>query len=233
MPHMIHPKFWLKHRKARRAAADYPLYDVPHKQAERTLSEDQVQENFSYFMRVRLDRLALFQCWLNRNFGVTPTLNGDGILALYGWCNDYGGGLIGDETYTASIFDSYQPLWRDQYAGYNVMVDIAIFLGEYLISKRPRLHWEIYRGHLNEEGKLSGNNLARPIIGGFPQPRQWKHDGFQDGYGAIAGSRQRARIGNVHRPGALINRLKTTLHLAGIPDGDYPFTFGDYRDEPL
>jgi hypothetical protein len=164
---MIHPMFWLKHWKARHTLADYPFYDVPHKQAERTLGEAEVQENFDYFMHVRLDRLAIFQRWLHGGFGVNATLNGDGVLALYGWANDYGGGLIGDETYTAIIFDSYQPLWVGEYAGYNVMVDIAILLGEYLISKRPQLHWKIYRGHPDEEGKLTGNNIARPILGAF------------------------------------------------------------------
>lgn len=76
---MIHPKFWLKHARARRALRGYPLYDVPHKQAEGTLSEKEARENFDYFMRVRLERLAFFQEWLKKNFGVNATLDGDGV----------------------------------------------------------------------------------------------------------------------------------------------------------
>lgn len=56
---MIRPHFWLKHFLARRAVRRYPLYDVPHKRAEATMSEAEVQENFAYFMRVRLDRFSV------------------------------------------------------------------------------------------------------------------------------------------------------------------------------
>ena len=41
-----------------------------------------MQENFAYFMRARLDRLAFFQKWLRERFGAKATLNGDGLLAL-------------------------------------------------------------------------------------------------------------------------------------------------------
>jgi predicted double-glycine peptidase len=45
---MIYPRLLLKHLKARRASANYPLYDVPNKQEERTLDELRVRENFDY-----------------------------------------------------------------------------------------------------------------------------------------------------------------------------------------
>lgn len=234
---MISPRFWFRFWKARRALVDYPLYDVPHKQAEETLSEEQVQENFAYFMRVRHERLAFFQQWMHRNFGVELPLNGDGILALEAWLSNYGGGLVGDEYFTSTIFATYQPRWTGRYAGYNVMVDIAIFIGEYLISKRPRLCWEIHRGELSSEtGKVIGNNLARPIIGGFPKPRLWKRDVFQSGYGIIADWRNRSKLGGnrvVYKLDTLACRMKTTLYLANIPDGNYKFIFGDYSNEPL
>lgn len=67
----------------------------------------------------------------------------------------------------AMTFASYQPPWTREYVGYNVVVDIAIFVGEYLIAKRPQLHWEIYRGYPSEEGKLTGINLNRPRLGAF------------------------------------------------------------------
>jgi hypothetical protein len=237
---MISPKFWLKHWKVWHAVKGYPLYDVPHKQAERTLSEDQVQENYAYFMRTRHDRLEFFQRWLWRNFRVNASLDGDGVLALDGWINRYGGGLIGDESSTMLIFDSYHPLWLGEYAGYNVMVDIAIFLGEYLILKRPRLHWEIHRGHPDpdREGAIAGSNLARPIIGGFPRPFQWKTDVFKHGYCSVAGSRQSSRIDYnpvMHGRSHLIGELKTTLHVANLSDRDEEesFIFGDYSNEQL
>ena len=78
---MIYPKLFLRHWKVRRAIVGYPLYDVPNKQAEETLDEARVQENFAYFMRVRLDRLANFQKWLREWFGVRASLDGNGLLA--------------------------------------------------------------------------------------------------------------------------------------------------------
>lgn len=55
---MIYPRYWIKHSIARRALRGYPLYDVPHKQSERTMTEAEAQENFHYFMSVRLIALV-------------------------------------------------------------------------------------------------------------------------------------------------------------------------------
>ncbi|MDH6259750.1 hypothetical protein [Bradyrhizobium sp. BR13661] len=231
---MIYPTLFFKHLKVRRAIRDYPLYDVPNKQEERTLDEASVQANFAYFMRVRLDRLAFFQNWLRDWFGVRAALNGDGLLALNGWINRYGGGLIDDATNIQTIFETYQPAWRGKYAGYNVMVDIGIFIGEYLITKRPQLRWEIYRGHLNDDSELTGPNLKRPNLAGFP--RQWTEDALGLGYGVIAGSRKRAHIAGRPHLGdrnAMINHCKQSLQLANAPDNGTPYIFGDYSNEPI
>ena len=64
-------------------------------------------------------------------------MDGNGLLALNTWINAHGGGLIGDHPNTATIFATYHPAWVDEYASYNVMVDVGIFIGEYLIAKRP------------------------------------------------------------------------------------------------
>jgi hypothetical protein len=231
---MIYPKLLLKHAKARRAIADYPIYDVPNKQEEGTLDEPRVRENFAYFMRVHLDRLAFFQKWLREWFEVRATLDGDGLLALNEWVNAYGGGLIGEYPRRATIFATYQPAWTGEYIGYNVMVDIGIFVGEYLIAKRPQLYWVIYRGHPNDRGELAGPNLKRPHLGGFP--RQWGCDPLGLGYGVIAGSRKRSRIGHSPFVGdrdALIKECKSSLHLANVLDDGSPFIFGDYTNEPI
>jgi hypothetical protein len=185
-------------------------------------------------MRVRLDRLTFFQTWLREWFGVKATLDGDGLLALNAWINTYGGGLIGDQFNKAMVFATYQPAWVGEYAGYNVMIDIGIFVGEYLIAKRPKLHWEIYRGDPDEDGALVGPNLKRPHLGGFP--RQWGRDALGLGYGVIATARVMSHIGHsrvIGEPDALIRKCKTSLHLANVPDDDQPFIFGDYSNEPI
>lgn len=231
---MIHPKLFFKHIEARRAIRGYPVYDVPNNQEERTLDETCVQENFAYFMRVRLDRLAFFQKWLCGWFGVTATLNGDGLLALNQCINVYGGGLIDDATNTQTIFETYQPAWVGEYAGYNVMIDIGIFIGEYLIAKRPQLHWEIYRGHPDQDGELTGPNLKRPQLGGLP--RGWGQDALGLGYGSVAAARQMAHFWHsrvLDDPDGLIKHCRSSLYLADVPDDDRPFVFGNYSNEPI
>jgi hypothetical protein len=46
-------------------------------------------------------------------------------------------GLIGDNPDQGTIFATYQPTWVGEYAGYNVTIDIGIFIGDYLIANRP------------------------------------------------------------------------------------------------
>jgi hypothetical protein len=58
-------------------------------------------------------------------------------------------GLIGDNPDQGTIFATYQPTWVGEYAGYNVTIDIGMFIGDYLIANRPQLHWDIYRSHRN------------------------------------------------------------------------------------
>lgn len=166
---MIHPKYWLKHARVKRALIDYPLYDVPHRRAERTMSEAEAQDNFDYFIRVKSERMAFFQEWLSSNFETKASVGGDGVRAVSCWIDEYGGGLIGDELESQSIFSSYQPRWVDRYAGYNVIVDIAIFLGEFLLAKRPRLYWKMQRGHEQDPKPNESVNYLRPCIGGMPK----------------------------------------------------------------
>lgn len=230
---IVNPRFWLRHWRVRRALRTYPLYDVPHKQEEETLDESGVQDNFNYFMRVRHERLAFFQNWLRTGFGVHASLNGDGLVALNKWVNAYGGGLIGDEFKRMTIFATYAPAWVGAYAGYNVMIDIGIFVGEYLIAKRPRLHWDIFRGYPGRGGKLTGLYLNRPHLVGFP--RESRADPLATGYGVVAGSRKRSYLGprSLSDPEAIINHCKCSLYEANLPEGEGRYTFGDYSNEPI
>lgn len=231
---MIYPRFWLKHAHVRRALKGYPLYDVPHKKSEQKLSEGEARENFDYFMCVRLERLAFFRNWLRTNFGVVATLDGDGIRAVSRWVDDYGGGLIGDETYTMAIFADYQPRWEGVYAGYNVMIDIGIYIGEYLISKRPRLYWDIYRGHVEEPATFRSVGYMRPHLGGMP--RGGACDVLTSGYGTVAGSRELSVIGcggPYLEQNVLIRVAKAQLYYSRLPDGDEPIIIGDSTNEPL
>jgi hypothetical protein len=229
---VIHPSYWLKHASARRAVQNYPLYDVPHKQVEQSLNEIGVQENFAYFMRVKLSRLYFFKNWLRKSFDVDVDIDGGGLRKLSEWVDRYGGALIGDEADRQLIFENYQPRWEGRYAGYNVMIDLGIFLGEYLIKKCPKLFWEIDRGIDIEPSSYEPTDFRKPCLGGMP--RLWKSFPLITGYGAIANSRDLALIRTYKAPqDVLVRAAQSTLYKSRLPDGTNAIVIGDSSNEPL
>jgi hypothetical protein len=134
----------VRQRRLRRILLDYPLYDPPHKAEERTLSEKAALENFEYFMSTRLDRAANFTGWLRENFGVRFSMDLVGVRAACRWGNKFAGllpvGSPSDITMSAPFF-KYQPIWRQEYAGYNVIFDMGTTYGEALLAQRPTLCW--------------------------------------------------------------------------------------------
>lgn len=187
-------------------------------------------------MEVKADRLSFFQNWLRLNFAVNATLDRDGVLALESWIQNYGGGLITDSYKSREIFEYYSIPWTKQHSGYNAIIDIAIYLGEYLINRRPTLHWGLNQGERTKDGTTIGINLYRPIITGYPKTPLWGTDVLQLAHGSCAISRDRANIFRDRYivPGApLTYHLKQALHLANLPKGDYVYVVGDYSNEPL
>ena len=239
---MINPLYWPRYQRTRRAIADYPLYEVPHRQAEGTLAKSQIDENFAYFMSVRLQRLSFFQKWLRDKYGVKAPLTGDGVLALEEWADRYSGGLVSscDVSTSSHVFTTYQPRWTDVRCGYNVLVDIAMFIGEFLIARRPNLNWALLtneNGSLTdgEEGEPHGTTNGRPALSGFSLDN-WRVDLFETSYLEAVKSRNIIELGGnrqfrVHVSLAWVCR--ESLHLASHRDPRATFTFGDYSHGPL
>ena len=142
---MLLPQMWLRRVWLRRALRDYPLYDPPHKVEERLLSKEEALENFDYFMRVRQQRLAYFQDWLRRNLCVTLAPNKVGVKALNRWGNKYAGLLLtaGPDGHPNNSYFTYDPPWTGENAGCNVLFDMGIALGEFIIVNCPKLHWAL------------------------------------------------------------------------------------------
>jgi hypothetical protein len=230
---MIRARYWIKHAMARRALRGYPLYDVPHARAERAMTEAEAQENFDYFMSVRLRRLASFVDWMSQHFAVELTLDGDGLRALSAWADEYGGGLVPGAAHDAlDTWATYAPIWSGAYAGFNVMIDVGIFQGEYLIAKRPRLGWEIYRGHEIEPATFDSIHFMKPCLGGFP--RYWRGFPLRAGAGALINAHGLATIGDhMSRKETLISDAQKNLQLADVAEGDDPVIIGDFRNQRL
>jgi len=162
---------WLRQLWLRRALRDYPLYDPPHKVEERLLSREQAVENFDYFMRVRAERVAYFRSWLYRNFWVTVGPDENGVRALNEWGNRFAGLLLttGADGRVARSYFTYDPPWTGQGAGYNVLFDMGITLGEFLIANCPRFHWDV--DPVSAVLPRTGNMLKRSPGMSFQRPK--------------------------------------------------------------
>ena len=173
LPHMWLRKFWL-----RRALRDYPLYDPPHKVEERLLSRERASENFDYFMSVRLQRLEYFRNWLRRYFWVAVTPDERGVRGLNRWGNKYAGFLvvIGPDGHPTDSYFTYDPPWAGENAGYNVVFDMGIALGESIIASCPRLRWDfdpvsaILPRSAKRLRRTPGMSFQRPMLTGFDDP---------------------------------------------------------------
>jgi hypothetical protein len=235
---MINPFSWLRYQRTRRAIAGYPIYDVPNKHNEGALRKEQIDENFAYFMEVRLQRLAFFRSWLSDHYGVEAPLNGDGILAIEKWADLYGVGLVANPDGSSEVFTTYQPNWTGDNRGYNVLVDIAIFLGEFLLSKHSHLHWMLLAGPDgglcdDKEGEPIGSTKGRPAVGGY---LIWTPDLFQVVYLKVVSCRSRLEIGGNHLQKSQVSFAsfcRQSLHMATHTDPRAPFVFGDYSHGPL
>jgi hypothetical protein len=176
LPHMAARKLWLKH-----ALRGYPLYDPPHKVEERLLSDELAADNFAYFMHVRLHRMACFQDWLRRYFLVTLTPDAKGVRALSRWGNKYAGLLLnaGPTGRPTDSYFTYEPSWIGDDAGCNVVFDMGITLGEFLIVNCPKLHWDLEStsATLPRTAKMlkgsPGMSFQRPALTGSDNPT-WK-----------------------------------------------------------
>jgi hypothetical protein len=200
---------------------------VPHPQAEWTLAPALARENFDNFIAVRLQRLAAFQAWLKQHFGVVATLDEPGLRAVIAWVKRYGGGLVPDEDATNKAFHFYRPAWEDSFACCTVMVDLAIFIGEYLIAQRPHLRWICSLDMLKYHKRREISNLGRPAIGGFPHA-PWSSDVSQMGSGNLLEAKSRSQDSHARLlldPENTIKVCQQVLRMADWLDDGEPFIF--------
>jgi hypothetical protein len=135
--------------------------------------------------------------------------------------------LVPDERAMEHAFVDYRPVWEGPFAGCNVMVDLAIFIGEYLIAQRPRLRWICSLDCLKYHKRKEISNLGRPCIGGFPLD-QWTIDVFQMGDAGLRSAKKRSgsrRARLLFRQHLMIEVCRQALEVADAPDDGTPFIF--------
>ena len=175
---MLLPQARLRNLWLKRALRGYPIYDPPYKVEEYLLSRDQAIENFDYFMRTRDQRSAYFQLWLRDHFGVAIAPDEGGVKALNRWGNKYAGLLLvaRPDGHPRDSYFTYNPPWTGENAGYNVLFDLGITLGEIIITQCPKLHWDVdpVSAVLPRTAKMlkgsPGMSFQRPELTGFDDP---------------------------------------------------------------
>jgi hypothetical protein len=212
------PHYWAYKWRLLRAVKGYPLYDPPHKSSEIDMPELQARENFDYFMRVRLERLEILRSWMRRAFGFDLTFAPESAGRLNRWEQRYGAFLVDGRSKSYSVFTSYQPRWVGKYASYNVMFDIGIYVGEYVIAKRPHIRWEMDKGHEIEPASFRSIGYQRPCLAGFAGGRVSDAIGLSLKYSDE--TRQYTDFGAPpFRPNnQIIDSLKTDLYLASLTE---------------
>lgn len=181
---MLLPQMWVRKLWLQWALKDYPIYDPPHKVEERVLSKEQALENFDYFMRVRQQRVESFRWWLRRYFWTVTQADENGVRALDRWAVSYAGLLLPNREVESGYY-SYDPPWTGEGAGCNVLFDMGVAFGEFIIANCPKLRWDmdpISAVRPNEARALKrefGTGFQRPMLTGFNNP-DWGKDPIGD-----------------------------------------------------
>lgn len=140
-------------------------------QNEIELSLGNAKENFSYFKQHVPNRLRVLRDFLKK-FEIDADTTDDGLAAVSGWFDCYGGLLLRFRPYDTTnlnAFMSYAPPWTDEQLGINVLWDIGIFIGECLIARRRSAHWDLNTGD-PDPISLEGIGYQRPCVAGLYWP---------------------------------------------------------------
>ena len=166
----------LDRRRLWTALKDYPEYAPPHR-GSTYLKRAQAEENFDFFMSQRATRLAYLEKFLAR-FSVPLKLEPEGLPPLDAWMLRYGGFLVPPIGYEAiGSLERYDPAWTAAYAGMNIIHDVSVFAGEYIVKFNPHARWALFVG----DGKRGAHEMMgyyHPCIFGI-HPH---HPGFNDIY---------------------------------------------------
>jgi hypothetical protein len=127
---------WGRRRRLDHALVGYPIFRPPHVGAETEHTPARTLSNFAYFMSQRIDRLADGR-YLLAKFDVDVR---DGA-AVDVWLTSYGRCLVPSVAHVDALV-AHHPVWRSEYSSLNVVLDLAIALGEVAIANDGRWQWE-------------------------------------------------------------------------------------------
>lgn len=134
----------LDRRKLWGCLRDYPEYAPPFR-GKRKLKRVQAEANFEFFMSQRETRLASLKDFLAR-FDVDMRLQREALPAIDKWLLRYGGHLLPGRGRSVSALEEFEPPYTGEVAGMNIVNDISIFAGEYIIKHNPSAKWGLFIG---------------------------------------------------------------------------------------
>jgi len=169
---MRHIRHWWSEARLKRALAQYPVYRPPHQGIEMDMSEAQARENFAFFLAQkagRVEGLARFLASFGVSLDFTDTTKG----ALDEWIATYAGFLYVREE--GSSFMTHDPEWDGARLGLNVILDLAIFLGNFAIHESPGLRWDM--DTVMQSGRTrTDHRFQRPVLAAAAPLLAFPHD---------------------------------------------------------
>jgi hypothetical protein len=160
---MLHPKTWLDAVRIREAIRNYPVYTPPHRKDSESITFAEGNENFAFFIDQKPIRLANFVKWL-AYFGVSPSDDDMGIHNVGAWVHRNGGLLMTADIYMSNkIYSSFTSSWTENYRGLNVIWDLAIYAGDWIIQKNASCSWGL---DIGDEDRASRTMMGylRPCV---------------------------------------------------------------------
>jgi hypothetical protein len=124
------------------------------------MSESDARKNFEFFLEQKTGRIEALAQFL-KFFGVSLSFSQQAKSALDAWLATYAAFLYVSER--GSSFLTHNPGWVGPRAGFNVIFDLASFLGDFAIHENPNLSWEM--DNQREDGRTRTDHcFQRPAI---------------------------------------------------------------------
>ncbi|WP_156629449.1 hypothetical protein [Methylobacterium sp. Leaf85] len=124
---------------------DYPVYLPPFRSSKIFISRKQADANYKYFESVKAARVDLLIRYLS-NRSVHLRLKQSELTQLDRWVHRYGGHLLPDGGDVIYALSEYEPVWKAEYHGLNIIHDVAILVGDYIVSNNPDASWGLWYG---------------------------------------------------------------------------------------
>ncbi|WP_400771525.1 hypothetical protein [Methylosinus sporium] len=157
---------WLAARKRRRevsrALEGYPIYSPPYP-GDR-IKKKQGEENYAYFLANKSFRIESVFAFL-RKFSIECDWSENDIVKVGDWLWEYGEFLLPRDDSADYIMSAayYDPPLIGDFIGMNIVTDIGVFLGDYLVLKsRGRLYWQLH----TDRHDIEMSNYLHPCIFG-------------------------------------------------------------------